>query len=233
MTTKASLRLLDTNCPAMDMEVTASQIGRGRNWDLFVMKASSCAELDRGLHAWEDYAGGNSRIISETGPEILLEGPNPHEKLICEMEALGCRPVWPSYLSAGEATYQVIAPSKTALRELRNELDQVEAVHVEAVTEVPVGSLDTVIPISRMAGAVTRRQLDMLLAAVEAGFYDIPKGTTTEEIGSKFDLSPSTVAEHLRKAEKGAVEAFVAMVGAYPGLVERLLKPRGRPPSSP
>lgn len=231
MITKASLRLLDDECPAMEMTVTASQIGRGRDWDLFVMKASDRDELDRGLQAWDAYAGGSSRVVCETDLERLIEGPNPHERIIGRMEALGCRPIWPSYLSAGEATYQVISPSRSALRELREALDQVEAIHVEAITEVPVGSLDTVIPVSRMAGSVTRRQLDMLVAAVDAGFYDLPRATSTADLGERFELSPSTVAEHLRKAEKGAVEAFVALVGAYPTLVERLLKPRGRPPS--
>lgn len=51
------------------------------------------------------------------------------------------------------------------------------------------------------------RQRAVLRAAVEAGYYEHPRATTHAEIASALDLAPSTVSEHLKKAEARLVRA--------------------------
>lgn len=50
--------------------------------------------------------------------------------------------------------------------------------------------------------AVTPRQREVLETAFETGYFDVPKATTTEEIGAELGLDPSTVREHLRRAQQ-------------------------------
>lgn len=45
------------------------------------------------------------------------------------------------------------------------------------------------------------KQLDIFRLAGDYGYYEMPKRITIEELAEKVDLAPSTVAEHLRKAE--------------------------------
>ncbi len=45
------------------------------------------------------------------------------------------------------------------------------------------------------------RQLEVFQKAVDYGYYDVPKRISIGELSEKLDASPSTVAEHLRKAE--------------------------------
>jgi predicted DNA binding protein len=48
---------------------------------------------------------------------------------------------------------------------------------------------------------LTEKQLEAFSKACDWGYYEIPKKTSIEELAEKLDLSPSTLAEHLRKAE--------------------------------
>ena len=50
--------------------------------------------------------------------------------------------------------------------------------------------------------AVTERQRDVLETAFEMGYFEVPKGTTTDEIAVELDLDPSTVREHLQRAQR-------------------------------
>lgn len=45
------------------------------------------------------------------------------------------------------------------------------------------------------------RQLAAVEAAIELGYYDIPRRATNEDVASELDCAVSTAAEHLRKAE--------------------------------
>jgi predicted DNA binding protein len=48
---------------------------------------------------------------------------------------------------------------------------------------------------------LTERQQEVLAAAIEKGYYEIPRQATNEEIAADMDCSTSTVGAHLRKIE--------------------------------
>jgi len=50
--------------------------------------------------------------------------------------------------------------------------------------------------------AVTPRQQEVLETAFDMGYFDVPKDVTTDEIATALDLDPSTVREHLQRAQK-------------------------------
>jgi len=52
---------------------------------------------------------------------------------------------------------------------------------------------------------LTERQQEVLTAAVENGYYEIPRQATNEDIAAELDCSTSTVGEHLRKIESRIV----------------------------
>lgn len=49
---------------------------------------------------------------------------------------------------------------------------------------------------------LTDRQLEVMRAAVDVGYYDVPKRGDREDIAAALGLSPSTVGRHLQKAER-------------------------------
>lgn len=86
----------------------------------------------------------------------------------------------------------------------------------EAMDELPEGlsvSVDEVgayAPDRRdMLSMLTDRQLEVFQKAVELGYYEIPRRTTHEEIAEHLECAPSTVDEHLRKAESRVLRGLV------------------------
>ena len=52
-----------------------------------------------------------------------------------------------------------------------------------------------------VTGALTRRQREAVEAAFARGYYDSPRRGSVSIVADELDVSPSTAAEHLRKAE--------------------------------
>jgi DNA-binding CsgD family transcriptional regulator len=55
---------------------------------------------------------------------------------------------------------------------------------------------------THLLDGLTDRQQEVLRTAYEMGYYDVPREVSTEEVAAELDLDPSTVAEHLQRAER-------------------------------
>ena len=56
---------------------------------------------------------------------------------------------------------------------------------------------------------LTDRQLEVFETAVEEGYYDVPRQATHKDIADNLGCAPSTVDEHLRKAESRVVTGLI------------------------
>lgn len=56
---------------------------------------------------------------------------------------------------------------------------------------------------------LTERQLETIQTAFEEGYYEIPRRVTHKDIAETLDCSPSTVDEHLRRAEARVVTNLI------------------------
>ena len=54
----------------------------------------------------------------------------------------------------------------------------------------------------RPLAALTDRQREVVETAHELGYYEVPREASTEAVAAALDLDPSTVAEHLQRAER-------------------------------
>jgi DNA-binding CsgD family transcriptional regulator len=61
----------------------------------------------------------------------------------------------------------------------------------------------------RFAG-LTERQREVLLVAVEKGYYESPREATYDDIAADLDCSASAVGKHLRRIESELVDATVS-----------------------
>src|SRR5260370_755250 len=59
------------------------------------------------------------------------------------------------------------------------------------------------------------KQMKALLAAIEGGYYEIPKRTTADELAGKLGTPRSTLEEHIRKAESKVVLAMAPYMMMY------------------
>jgi len=54
----------------------------------------------------------------------------------------------------------------------------------------------------RPLAELTDRQREVIRTAWDMGYYDVPREVATEDVAAELDLDPSTVAEHLQRAER-------------------------------
>ncbi|MFB6205507.1 MAG: helix-turn-helix domain-containing protein [Haloglomus sp.] len=87
----------------------------------------------------------------------------------------------------------------------------------QALDQVPEGVQVTVEQVGQytpergdMLSMLTDRQLEVFRTAVDLGYYEIPRRATHEDIAGVLDCAPSTVDEHLRKAESRVLSALVS-----------------------
>jgi hypothetical protein len=60
----------------------------------------------------------------------------------------------------------------------------------------------------RLFSLLTDRQQETLQAALEVGYYEVPRQATHKDIAEKLDRSDGTVGEHLRKIEAKVMAAI-------------------------
>lgn len=128
----------------------------------------------------------------------LLEGYlEPHQ----------CLSLPPLTYSDGALFARILALTEEQLTGAYHDIRRDHAVTVEAKREisavssdVPILMLDTALP------TLSDGQREALSLAVEAGYYEIPRETTTEEIATEMGVSRRTFEEHLRRAENKIVK---------------------------
>ncbi|XVH33276.1 helix-turn-helix domain-containing protein (plasmid) [Haloferacaceae archaeon DSL9] len=79
---------------------------------------------------------------------------------------------------------------------------------------------------------LTERQQELLLEAVEHGYYDTPRTCSLTELAAEVGIAKSTCSETLHRAEETIIKHFVEDLPAPAGLEERLVSP-GRVGHSP
>ena len=68
----------------------------------------------------------------------------------------------------------------------------------------PLVSLEETLP------ELTARQREVLSLAIEAGYYEIPRETTSEQLGAELGISRRAVDDHLRRIERKLLSALHA-----------------------
>lgn len=61
--------------------------------------------------------------------------------------------------------------------------------------------------------ALTDRQQEIVQTAYSMGYYDVPREATTDDVAHEVDLDPSTVAEHLQRAEHNLLSQLFQRTG--------------------
>jgi predicted DNA binding protein len=98
----------------------------------------------------------------------------------------------------GDTMYVTLLGTDTGLRSILQSMpDDIDFTVSDAGEYDPVSS-DLLSPL-------TDRQLEVFETAVEQGYYDVPRRATHRDLAGTLGCAPSTVDEHLRKAESSVV----------------------------
>jgi predicted DNA binding protein len=179
---------------------------------LFTAFGETEAEVERLLDAIADseYAGDLSELQERFGRERSAPGNivreffleyDPADMVCPTLLEYGFVHSAPVRIENGREEWQVCFVDERSKIE-----DALDAVRDQAGAEVEVDSITT----GETSSLTTRDQrLDTLTVqqrqvfehARQAGYYEWPRATSTRELAAEFDVSKTTLLEHLRKAE--------------------------------
>lgn len=115
----------------------------------------------------------------------------------------GLLPISPvRYHSDGSFSFRVLGALDT-LQAAVEALPEAVDTHIEKIGGHELGR-------SPLPPEFPDRQWEALTAAFKAGYYDVPRAATRDDVAERLGCAPSTATEHLQKAERRLVEWCLA-----------------------
>ncbi len=125
------------------------------------------------------------------------------------IEWAGCIPVMPVTYRGGSEYCRLLAFTKQSLDGAISRLSRVSTLAVQSRSVVPRETARgaITIPVDEFLGGLTKKQLGAFIAALQMGYYTMPKRATVDQIAAGQGMKRSTYEEHLRKAELKILQA--------------------------
>jgi len=144
-----------------------------------------------------------TRIGDDRGYAYVHSEPHPTEWLLYEaFDREGLLVVSPiGYNPDGSVDVRIVGPTAGLQAIVEAIPDGVET-SIERVGEYDLGR-------RAIPGPLPPRQREALAVAMDAGYYEVPKEATRDEVAERLGCAPSTASEHLRKAEACLVRTYL------------------------
>ncbi|MCA1813673.1 MAG: helix-turn-helix domain-containing protein [Halobacteriales archaeon] len=231
MVVQAALRVQHEGCVSESFTggVWLVQVSSDRGHDLYVLHAPDAARLDRARRDIERYVGAPVEPVHQAPTMLVYKHHNPPSGPIGVIRRSGCILLWPAVWRDGVESFTVMAGTRAQVAHLLPQLAALGSASVERISELPPEGVGRHAPLADLAGGLTPRQLGVLRAAVERGYYASPRRVSSAELARSFGIGPSTLKEHLRKAEAAVLHRLGALLDEQPGLERAAQRGPGRP----
>ncbi|MCA1814121.1 MAG: helix-turn-helix domain-containing protein [Halobacteriales archaeon] len=126
-------------------------------------------------------------------------------------------PLYPVIYRGGWEHYRLVAMEERKLQPIFTALAKRGKVEMTSKRKLTTGLLahHFMVPANELFGDLTPKQAAALSAAVEQGYYRVPRKVRTEDIARRRKVPRTTFEEHVRKAESKIITSaapYVAMV---------------------
>ncbi|MFC6954203.1 helix-turn-helix domain-containing protein [Halorubellus litoreus] len=116
-------------------------------------------------------------------------------------------------LRNGKESFDLLLTTREDLSEAVSLLERFGPVKIEYVSsDFQRQITPSVTEWSEVFETITPRRRMVLNKALEAGYFDIPRGSTLQEIADDLGIAKTTASQHLRKAEQHIMEFFIQYV---------------------
>ena len=155
----------------------------------------------------EETVDGNGEQIIITSQCLRPHTENNIEIYLAEHDCLLLPPL--QYERGGKVV-RVITLDPENLTRFYQDIQESFRVEVRSKQEIDAFSLDQpMLSVGSLVPDISERQQEAILMAWQAGYYDIPRETTTEELAARMDIGRRTFEEHLRLAEHKFIGALI------------------------
>jgi predicted DNA binding protein len=190
------------------------------NWQKHVMEIH-CKDLDLFQSIQEDLKNHESSLggqivrkaFSETNVQLVLQscGCDSKNNITQLLDEHNCLEIQPTIYTGGWEQYRITAFNQKDIKSFFDTLaNSCTAIEILSRKTIAINSVREAFIISAdsLFSELTGKQSQALLAALERGYYRVPKKTTADEIASDLGLPRTTFEEHLRKAESKVFRAI-------------------------
>ena len=151
------------------------------------------------LDALEDRSGISSlALMQRTDDTAIVQFETSEPLLLLSIQESGAPIELPLTIRDGEAVIELTA-SRDRLSEFGRQLEAFGMFY----------TLNRVYDTSESPDLLTDGQQELLVTAVEMGYYDTPRESTLTEVAEAADLAKSTASVTLHRAEERVVKEFV------------------------
>ena len=187
-----------------ETDVTFDQVQKGLDTMWKAMKSKPLRTSVTG--------NGAQVVIRHCGCESIPAPVSP------VFEKYNCLELQPCVYKGGWEYYRFISFNEKDTRRVLATLEKYCKIVMISRRVMARGSVkDTMlVSTSQLFGALTRKQVQALVFALENGYYQVPKKVTTEEMASKLKQPRTTYEEHLRKAEGKVLRSMAPYITMSP-----------------
>lgn len=182
--------------PDASVRILAALTGDDAGVGLAEITASALQDTVADIQASESVT--ELELLQQYENTVLLQFETTMPLLLFAVQDSGVPLTMPFTIRDGEAEWEITAPQHR-LSELGTQLDEfgipftVNEVHQRIEPEQ----------------LLTERQLRLVHAAVERGYYDTPRRCSLTELAAELDRAKSTCSETLHRAEERIVKQFL------------------------
>lgn len=130
------------------------------------------------------------------------------------IEKYNCLNLQPMVYTGGWEWYRVMAFSEQDIKKLFKDLERencvVEVTARKSISEESVHS-SLLVSAGSLLGGLTEKQTRALIAAIDNGYYDLPRGASAMEIAQRLGIPRTSFVDHLRKAQN----KLIRTIGPY------------------
>ncbi len=133
------------------------------------------------------------------------------------IEDIGAFDIPPLLYHGGWESWRIIAWDGGSVRQLFKEMRKYTEFRIHSIRPIKSVELEKMmlLPASDVFAGLTERQLKSIVLGLEQGYYSIPSETSVEMLARGAGVSPSTLAEHIRKGEKRILRNLLPYLQAY------------------
>lgn len=182
--------------PEATFQVIAALPGDGPGFALVWITAPDVGDV---LDAMDDHpAVTDMSVMQQTDHEATVQFETSAPMLLIAAKRSGIPIEMPVEIQDGEATIDVTGA--------HDRLSELGRQFTELGLDFQVEYIQERLQPSQL---LTEKQQDLLLRAVEAGYYDTPRECSLTELADEVGLAKSTASETLHRAEEVVVKQFV------------------------
>lgn len=194
--------------PDANFRVLSAMPGEDTGFALIRIDSDGVDEIVAAMDAHQQLV--SSEIIHRQESTATVHFETSHPLLLLSAKHSGMAIELPVDIRDGEATVEVTG-SRSRLSELGSQLRNFGL-------EYDLQRIETQ---PRPGQVLSDRQREILIAAVEAGYYDTPRESSLTELAEEVGIAKSTCSEILQRAEGTVIKEFLAGLPGYQSFEDR------------